>query len=190
LITLSGGDVITGLPQSFRQVATGRIAGLPGSVIVMLSAAALAQVFFGNTRPGRHLFAFGSNARAAKIVGISRRSVWLTAFGLGGLAAALAGLLELAQNGSMQSGLGAGYELRAIAAAVIGGTAITGGRGSVSGVVLGAVLLSLIQNALVLWSVSRYHYDLVVGALLLATIMLDLVIRRNAEARLDSGPAP
>jgi ribose/xylose/arabinose/galactoside ABC-type transport system permease subunit len=114
-------------------------------------------------------------------VGISQRGVWLTAFGAGGLCAGLAGLLELAQNGSMQSGLGTGYELRAIASAVIGGTAVTGGRGSVGGVVLGALLLSLLQNALVLWSVSRYQYDLVIGILLLAAILLDLGTRTLFE---------
>ena len=90
----------------------------------------------------------------------------------------MAGLLELAQNGSMQSGMGTGAELRAIAAAVIGGTAVAGGRGGVAGVVLGALLLSLVQNALVLWEVSRHRYDLVLGGLLLAAILGDRALRR------------
>jgi ribose/xylose/arabinose/galactoside ABC-type transport system permease subunit len=151
---------------------------MEGSVVVMLLAALSIQLWLSQTRSGRHLYAFGGNAAAARRVGISRRRVWLTAFGAGGLCAALAGLLELAQNGSMQSGMGTGAELRAIAAAVIGGTAVNGGRGGVAGVVMGALLLSLLQNALVLWEVSRHRYDLVIGALLLAAILVDRGLRR------------
>jgi ribose/xylose/arabinose/galactoside ABC-type transport system permease subunit len=178
LISLTGGRVISELPQGFRRLATGHVAGLRGAVVVMLLAALAAHLWLGFTRSGRHLYALGSNPRAARLVGIRRGRVWLSAFAAGGLCAGLAGLLELAQNGSMQTNLGTGYELRAIAAAVIGGTAITGGRGSVLGVVLGALLLSLLQNALVLWEVSRYRYDLVLGSLLLAAILLDRLVRR------------
>lgn len=178
LLSLTGGEVITDLPAAFRGLATARWAGLPGSVAVWMMVAVVAHFWLTGTRSGRHLFALGSSPRAARLVGVRRGRVWLTAFGFGGLCAALAGLLELAQNGSMQSSLGTGYELRAIAAAVIGGTAVTGGRGSVAGVVLGALLLSVIQNALVLWSVSRYRYDLVIGSLLLAAVLIDLALRR------------
>jgi ribose/xylose/arabinose/galactoside ABC-type transport system permease subunit len=145
----------------------------------MLLAALAAYLWLAQTLSGRHLYAFGGNPQAARRIGIGRREVWLTAFGAGGLCAAMAGLLELAQDGSMQSGMGTGAELRAIAAAVIGGTAVNGGRGSVPGVVLGALLLSLLQNALVLWQVSRHHHDLVIGALLLAAILVDRCLRRS-----------
>ena len=74
--------------------------------------------------------------------------------------------------------MGTGYELQAIAAAVIGGVSISGGRGSVAGVCLGALLLSLIYNAVVLWQISRYHYSLVTGGLLLAAVLVDLAWRR------------
>jgi ribose/xylose/arabinose/galactoside ABC-type transport system permease subunit/ABC-type Mn2+/Zn2+ transport system ATPase subunit len=181
LLSLTGGDVVGELPPSFRMWGIGRFAGMPASVIMMLAIAILMQFWLGHTRSGRFVFAFGSNPRAARLVGVGQGRVWLNAFGVGGLCAALAGLLELAQNGSMQSVFGTGYELRAIAAAVIGGTAVTGGRGSVIGVVLGALLLSLIQNALVLWAVSRYHYDLVIGSLLLAAILLDLLLRKRLQ---------
>jgi ribose/xylose/arabinose/galactoside ABC-type transport system permease subunit len=122
--------------------------------------------------------ALGASASAARLVGISKSRVWLAAFGAGGLLAALAGLIELSQTGSMQSGMGTGYELQAIAAAVIGGVSITGGRGSVIGVCLGALLLSLIYNALVLWQISGYHYGLVTGLMLLAAVLVDLAWRR------------
>jgi rhamnose transport system ATP-binding protein len=181
LMGLTGGDVITGLPAGFRRLATGHALGVPGAALILLAAALAAHVGLAHTRPGRHLYALGSNPDAARLVGIARRRGWPLAFGAGGLCAALAGLLELAQDGSMQATLGTGYELRAIAAAVIGGAAVDGGRGGVAGVLLGALLLGLIQNGLVLWEVSRYRYDLVLGALLLAAILLDLAVRRLAR---------
>lgn len=178
LVTLTGGQAIADLPSGFGAIATMRLAGVSGSVLVMALAIASAYVWLAHTRSGRHLYAYGASPSAARLVGITQRRTWLTAFGGGGLLAGLAGMLELSQNGSMQSVMGTGYELRAIAAAVIGGTAITGGRGSVGGVVLGAWLLALLYNALVLWQVSRYHYDLVIGGLILVAVLLDLAWRR------------
>jgi ribose/xylose/arabinose/galactoside ABC-type transport system permease subunit len=184
LISLTGGNDLGGLPPEFRRLATGRVRiprlEVEGSVVIMLAVVLAAHIWLAHSRSGRHLYAFGGNPRAARLVGIARGRVWLSAFAAGGLCAALAGLVELAQNGLMQSGMGTGAELRAIAAAVIGGTAIAGGRGGVPGVVLGALLLSMIQNALVLWEVSQYRYDLVIGGLLVAAILGDRALRRPA----------
>jgi ABC-type sugar transport system ATPase subunit/ribose/xylose/arabinose/galactoside ABC-type transport system permease subunit len=184
LISLTGGNDLGGLPEEFRRLATAHLAWgsmvipLPGSVLIMLAMAAAVHLWLAHTRSGRYLYALGGNPRAARLAGIGQGRAWSAAFAAGGFCAALAGLLELAQNGSMQSSMGTGAELRAIAAAVIGGTAVNGGRGGVPGVVLGALLLSLLQNALVLWQVSRHHYDLVIGSLLLAAILIDWSLRR------------
>ena len=137
------------------------------------------SLFLTGTVSGRWLYAWGSNPRAARLAGISRTRTWLTAFGLGGLCAALAGLLELAQNGSMQTVMGAGYELRAITAAVLGGTAVAGGRGTPWGAVLGALLLAMLQNGLVLWGVSQFRYDLVLGALLVGAMVWERLARQE-----------
>jgi ribose/xylose/arabinose/galactoside ABC-type transport system permease subunit/ABC-type branched-subunit amino acid transport system ATPase component len=180
LISLTGGHVLGGLPEGFRRLATGRVAtlGVEGSVVVMFAMALLIHLWLGQTRSGRRVYAFGGNPRAARLLGVSRRRAWCSAFAVGGICAGLAGLLELAQNGSMQSGMGTGAELRAIAAAVIGGTALAGGRGGAPGVVMGAILLSLLQNALVLWEVSQYRFDVVIGGLLLAAVLGDRALRR------------
>lgn len=179
LITLTGGRAIGDLPPQFVRLFSTSIFGVPlGAVMAILVAVAM-HFFLVWTRSGRHLYAYGASPSAAKLVGISQRAAWMTAFGVGGLLTGIAGLFELAKIGSMQSTLGTGYELRAIAAAVIGGTAITGGRGSVFGVVLGALLLSLLYNALVLWNVSGFHYQLVVGMLILVAVLLDLWWRRS-----------
>ncbi|MGD9647618.1 MAG: ATP-binding cassette domain-containing protein, partial [Pirellulales bacterium] len=178
LVLLTGGQTIHELPSSFDALANGRIAGINGSVLVLFATIAIAHLWLARSVAGRHLYAVGASNAAARLAGISRGRAWLVAFGGGGMLAGLAGLLQLAQDGSMQSVMGTGYELRAIAAAVIGGAAISGGRGSVVGVVLGALLLSLVSNALVLWQVSRYHHDLVVGGLILAAVLWDLLWRK------------
>ena len=178
LISVTGGDTITDLPGGFVGWSSMRILGINGSVWLGAATAVAAYLWLTHLRSGRHVMALGSSPTAARLVGISRSRAWLAAFGAGGFLAALAGLLELSQTGAMQSGMGTGYELQAIAAAVIGGVSISGGRGSVVGVCLGALLLSLIYNALVLWQVSRYHYSLVTGALLLSAVLVDLAWRR------------
>lgn len=178
LISLTGGQTITQLPAGFIGWSNARVFGINGSVALCAVTVAAVYLWLGHFRSGRHLVALGASPSAARLVGISRWRVWLAAFGAGGLLAALAGLVELSQTGSLQSGMGTGYELQAIAAAVVGGVSITGGRGSVIGVCLGAALLSLIYNALVLWQISGYHYALVTGLLLLAAVLVDLVWRR------------
>jgi ABC-type sugar transport system ATPase subunit/ribose/xylose/arabinose/galactoside ABC-type transport system permease subunit len=182
LVTLTGGDTIADLPPEFGKLATARWLGLNGSVLLLLLVSLAMYVLWQQTRAGRHLFALGSSPTAARLVGISARRSWLLAFGCAGTLAGMAGMLELARNGSMQSGMGTGYELRAIAAAVIGGTAITGGRGSVLGVLSGALLLGMVSNALVLWQVSPYRYDVVLGGLLLAAVLVDRWWRRRGGA--------
>jgi ribose/xylose/arabinose/galactoside ABC-type transport system permease subunit len=153
--------------------------GLTGAVLALVAVAIAGHLWLGHLRSGRHLYALGCSPTAAHLVGIERRRSWLLAFGAGGLLAALAGLVEMAQTGSLQSSTGTGYELQAIAAAVIGGVSISGGRGSTASVVLGALLLSLVYNAVVLLEVSRYHYGLVTGLLLLGAVLIDRVARRG-----------
>ncbi len=178
LISLTGGDTITDLPEAFVTWSSAPILGVNGSVVLGAATALAVWLWLSHLQSGRHLMAQGASPTAARLVGISQMRTWLLAFGVGGFLAALAGLLELSQTGAMQSGMGTGYELQAIAAAVIGGVSISGGRGSAGGVCLGALLLSLIYNAVVLWQISRYHYSLVTGGLLLAAVLVDLAWRR------------
>jgi len=177
LTTITGGNVLAGLPQSFGSLATHSWLGLKGSTWVLMAGAAGAYLWLSHSRSGRHVYAIGCNTSAARFVGISRTRTWLTAYGVAGFFVGLAGMLELAQNRTMQPTMAIGYELRAICAAVIGGVAITGGRGSVVGVLLGALLLTMIENGLVLWQVSGAKYELVIGGLLLPAVLLDRLLR-------------
>ncbi|MDE2964297.1 MAG: ABC transporter permease, partial [Acidobacteriota bacterium] len=177
VIAMLGGKPMTGLPPEFGRLAIDPATGFRGAVVVAALVVLLVYLWMAHTPGGRHVYALGSSPRAAGLLGLSRARLWPVTFGLGGLLAGVAGVLQLSMGQQMQARLGAGWELSAIAVAVIGGVAITGGRGTVLGVVLGALLLRLVNSALVRWGVSDQQTDLVVGSLILAALLLDLAWR-------------
>lgn len=183
VIVLMSGKSITGLPPLFTAISIHPTTRFRG-IIVISAVVALAVAFWLNrTRSGRRLYAYGCSAQAARLAGIHQGRVWLTAFGVAGALSGLAGVLQLSLSQQMQARLGAGWELQAIAIAVIGGVAITGGRGSVPGVVLGAILLRLVNSALVRWGISEKQVDLVVGGLILAAVLTDVVVQKRHGVR-------
>ena len=177
VIAMLGGKPMTGLPPEFGRLAIDPATGFRGAVAVAALVVLLVYLWMAHTRSGRHVYALGSSPRVAGLLGLSRGRLWPVTFGLGGLLAGLAGVLQLSMGQQMQARLGAGWELSAIAVAVIGGVSITGGRGTVLGVVLGALLLRLVNSALVRWGISDQQTDLVVGSLILAALLLDLAWR-------------
>lgn len=126
---------------------------------------------------GRELYALGSNPRAAHRVGIHRAGVWLRAFTLQGALVGLAGVLYLARSGSLQPTSHEDRTLQAIAAAVVGGVAITGGRGSVAGVLLGCLLLVSLGPACIFLGVSPAWEQTLVGGTLLLAVLFDALTR-------------
>jgi len=181
VIMLCGGKSVGDLPFVFSRMAIDPASGFRGVILLASVVLVASFVWLKHTRSGRHLYAFGSSPTASRQAGISHRRSWLTAYGVGGFLAGLAGVVQLAISGHMQANLGTGWELQAITIAVIGGVAITGGRGTVVGVVLGALLLRLVNSALVRWGIAEQQVDLAVGAILLTAILFDLVWRRRSE---------
>lgn len=179
VILLLGGKSLTDLPDAYRCVTIVPETGFRTILVIALLASAICAVWLRWTRSGRQLFAFGAAPTASRLAGISQARVWLTAFGAGGALAGLAGALELSMDTQMQGTLGRGWELQAIAIAVIGGVSITGGRGTVVGVVLGAILLRLVNSALVRWDIAGAKVELFVGTLLLAAVLIDLFWRKR-----------
>jgi len=167
------------LPSAFGGLAIHRATGFRGTIAIGILAAAAMVILLRFTRTGRHVYALGTSTTAARLVGISRSRTWLWAFGLAGLLVGLAAVSELSSSMQMQSQLGRGWELQAIAVAVIGGVSITGGRGTVLGVVLASFLLRLVNNALVRWEIKGDQVDVVVGGLILAAVLFDLGWRRR-----------
>jgi ribose transport system permease protein len=133
---------------------------------------------------GRHLFAIGGNETAAKLVGINVNRCRLLVFVLSGLFAALAGILIMARLGTAQPSIGSTWVMPAITAAVLGGTSMTGGRGSIIGTIVGALLTTVISNSIVAMSISTYWEQIVIGAVVITAVLIDaLRTRRSNTAR-------
>ena len=152
----TGGFPITGLGAGFGFVGTGLLIGVPMPVWVSAVLVVAFVLLTRKTRFGRHLYAVGGNERAALLTGlrVGRIKTWV--YALGGALAGVAGLLVTARLDSAQPNAGLGYELDSIAAVVIGGTSLSGGRGSVLGTVLGCLIIGVLNNGLFLLNVSPF----------------------------------
>jgi ribose/xylose/arabinose/galactoside ABC-type transport system permease subunit len=181
MLRFTGGYEVSGFASSFRALTDGAILGLPKVVLIAAVVHAGNAWFLGRTLPGRRLYAVGGSERAAGLAGLRPQRVRLMAFANSGALVGLAAVLWGSYYGKIQSNTGAGFELQVIAAAVIGGCAVTGGRGRAIGVVAGSVLIAVVYNALILLQVSSYWQGVFVGALILAAPALDAWIqgRRN-----------
>ncbi len=169
----TGGFPIANLPDSFVYIGTGYIGPFPLPVIIMLLLALLMHYILTRTTLGRYVFAIGGNEEAARLSGINISRVKLIVYTLSGFLAALAGIILAARLGSGDPKTGQMYELNAIAAVVLGGTSLAGGRGNIMGTFLGALLIGIIDNGLVLMRVSTFYQWVVKGVIILAAVLLD-----------------
>jgi len=172
---------------SFNEMAMGSALGaitgldVPNLVIFLFGAALIAGLVLKKTILGRYTFAIGSNEEATRLSGVSV-NLWKTVvYGVSGLFAGLAGVLIAARLDSAQPSLGLGYELDAIAAAVIGGTSLSGGEGTILGTVIGAFVISILTNGLRILSVPQEWQTVVTGAIVVLAVYLDIVRRRRQE---------
>jgi len=153
--------------------------GLP--VYVMILCFIIAGIGLQRTAVGRYLYAIGGSRRSAIETGLPVARLRLVAYGILGLCVALAGLITIGRVGTLQAGLGVNFEFTVIAAVVLGGTSMFGGRGSIFGSVLGALLLVVIDNGLNMMNASVYIYDVVKGVILIFAVVVDVVLTRLSE---------
>jgi ribose transport system permease protein len=171
---------------AFREMAMGSILGkvipgfeIPNAVLILFGAAIVANLILSRTILGRYTFALGSNEEATRLSGVNV-AVWKTAvYTLCGFFAGLAGVLISARLNSAQPALGAGYELDAIAAVVIGGTSLSGGEGSILGTIIGAFIISTLTNGLRILSVPQEWQMVVTGGIVILAVFLDILRRRR-----------
>lgn len=173
IIEWSGGRWILGLSDGLRALAHSSPIGIPLLLWLALSTWISIWALLRYSRFGRRLYAVGSSPQAARYAGITERTVLPWAFALCGLLVGLAGLLQAARFGQVQTNMGTGFELQAIAAAVIGGVHIAGGRGSAAGILLGVLLIGQLANALVLLHVPAYWEGIFLGTVILSTLVLE-----------------
>ena len=171
----TGGFPVTGLGESFGYLGTGVFLGVPMPVWITAGLVAVFVVVTRKTRFGRYLYAVGGNERAAVLTGLRVKRIKVWVYTLGGGLAGVAGLLVTARLDSAQPNAGLGYELDSIAAVVIGGTSLSGGRGSVMGTVLGCLIIGVLNNGLFLLNVSPFWQQVVKGLVILAAVALSLI---------------
>jgi rhamnose transport system permease protein len=180
-----GGQInATSLPDAFSRIATGSLLGLPNLVLIALVVLVAIGIYLKQYRGGREHYAIGSNPEAARLAGIRVERRVMIGFLLSGAIAGLAGVLWLARFGTVEASTAKGIELQVVAAAVVGSVAITGGVGTILGATLGALVLGVINIALVVLRVSPFWQQAIQGALIVAAITLDTLLARSVARRM------
>ena len=169
--------------KSFRFLGTGEVFGIPVPILIFIVIAMIGHIILTQTPTGRHIFAIGNNREAARLSGVKVRKTLIMVHLVSSVCAAVAAVLYLSRLGSCQAIAGDGYEMEAIAATVIGGTSITGGSGGVIGSILGAILMGIIKNGLVLLNVSTYWQQIVTGLVVIIAIIMDLTRRKLSNRK-------
>ena len=161
----------------FYFIGNGFIFGIPIPVYTMLIIFIFSYYFLTYTRSGRYVYAVGGNEEAANLAGIKVDKIKLMVYGISGGLSSIAALIVTSRLSSAQPTAGTGYELDAIAAVVLGGTSLFGGKGKVVGTIMGALIIGLLSNALNLMNISSYYQMIVKGLVILFAVLLDFKIK-------------
>jgi ribose transport system permease protein len=176
----TGGFPITSLGDDFAQLGTGYFLGIPMPVWIAGFVVAVFMVVTQRTRFGRYLYAIGGNERAAELSGINVPRTKLMVYAIGGMLAGVAGLLVTSRLDSATPNAGNGDELDSIAAVVIGGTSLSGGRGSILGTVLGCLIIGVLNNGMVLLEVSAFWQPVVKGVVIIVAVAIERANRSES----------
>ncbi|GAA4018067.1 ABC transporter permease [Deinococcus rubellus] len=176
-LSYTNGQPILSLPDGFKNALGGTVLGLPIPLLVALLLVGVFTFILRYTKTGQYILAIGGNAEAVRLSGINTdRFVTLT-YVISGMLAAVAALVLIAQLGAAEPILGNGWELSAIAASVVGGTSLAGGKGNVVGALFGALLLSMLQNVLTLLGVQAFYQLLATGLIIIGAMVIDRYTR-------------
>lgn len=171
------------MPDSFVDIATGTFLGINTLVWIAAVLYIVAYYFLNHTRTGRQVYAVGSNPESAKVSGINCVLIIFMVYTIMGGLAGLSGVLWVSKFASAQGDTASGYELTVIAACVLGGVSMAGGVGKISGILLGALLLGILQNALPLINVSAFWQQAIQGAIILFAVLSNVLIKRNSDKK-------
>ncbi|USQ79165.1 hypothetical protein NF556_16310 [Ornithinimicrobium faecis] len=180
---ITEGHSIENVPAGYKAIGRADILGVPLLVWLVIVALIGIGLFLGRTRLGRHVYATGDNRDGAHLIGVRTNGVIILAFAVSGVCAAAAALVFLAQVGSISNQAGQGIEMRAIAAAVIGGVALSGGVGTVFGAAAGAVFITAAVSSLSFLGIPGFWADTVIGAILLVALFADARVRKALDHR-------
>lgn len=177
-LVITKGIPISGLPKTFRYIGNGKIMDIPFSVIIMIVLTCIFGFILSKTRTGTHIYACGSNLEAARLSGINTKKTLILVYIFSGFLAACSGIILASRIASGQPSAGMGYELFAVASAVIGGTSLAGGEGIISGTLIGALVIGVLRNGLNLMGVSAFVQEILIGIVIILAVFADRIKRR------------
>jgi ribose transport system permease protein len=182
-LLVTDGKAVVGLPSNFGYLAEGNLLGVvPVPLLIVVLVAVAIHFLLVHTRPGRYCYAIGSNIEAARYSGIRVSRYQVFFYALLGALTGLAGSIESARLVTGQPTAGEGYELRVIAAVVIGGGSLAGGQGTVTGTIIGALIMGVLANGANLLGISSFTQQVVIGAVIVLAVTFDEFQRRRLEA--------
>ena len=176
---ITKGRPISGFSESFRDLATAEVFNVPLPVLIMAGVYLVAYFVLARTKLGRYTYAMGGNEEAAILSGINVKAYKIAVYGLCGMLSGLAAIILTARLNSAGPNAGIMYELDAIAATVIGGTSLMGGEGTITGTLIGALIMGVLRNGLNLLGISSYIQDIVIGAVIILAVLMDMALKRQ-----------
>ncbi|MCG8585220.1 MAG: hypothetical protein MI757_10955 [Pirellulales bacterium] len=176
------GKSVSALPESIRWLGFDHTLGVPNSVWLMFVLYAIAHFVMARTVFGRYVYAIGGNEEAARLSGVPVKRIKMAVYTICGALAGLGGIMLTSKLGAGDPKFGVGYELDVIAAVVVGGTSLMGGRGKILGTLIGAFIIAVIQNGMNLAEIGTFDQWIVLGAVLLAAVLID-TLKRKAGSR-------
>jgi inositol transport system permease protein len=182
-LIINDGGPISGFDAGYRWWGRGDILGIPVPVLVFMIVALAGYIVLRYTRYGRQVYAVGGNPEAARLSGLNVNYVLASVYVITGFLAGLAGFLLSARLGSAEAVAGINYELRVIASVVIGGTSLFGGIGGVGGTVIGALLIGVLINGLVMMNVSPYYQQVIIGVIIVLAVAFDTYAKSRRGGR-------
>ena len=180
-LLINEGKPISGLSSDLKMLMNYKLAGIPISIVYVFVLYLLIIVLMGSTRFGRHVYALGGNPSAAKLAGVNIRRVELICYILAGVLSAIGGVMLLSRLSYADPNAGTGYEMNAIASAVIGGISLSGGRGKMANTLVGALILGALTCGLQILNISTYWQTIITGAVIIAAVYADKSKERKAE---------
>ncbi len=175
----SQGQPISDLSNEFLAIGQGSLFNIPYPILISVVTFVIFGIVLARTRFGRYIYAVGGNEEAAIVSGVDTRAIKLAVYSLSGLLAGLGGVVLAARATAGISTNGEGYELTAIAAAVIGGTSLSGGRGSLLGTVAGVLIIGIMVNSLDLLNISPFYQGLIQGTIIIGAVAIDAIANRR-----------
>lgn len=173
----TGGNPVFGIPPEFRALTNGTLLGIPNPVVIVAAIAVLLWILLNKTPLGEYILAVGGNEEAARIAGVPVAKTKVATFVISGSLASIAAMILVGRLGAAEPTIGNLWELDAIAAAAIGGASLMGGKGSIVGTLIGAIILGALRNGLTLMNVQAFYQLLATGIIIIAAMLIDRATR-------------